>query len=166
MMRTTCAALILVGASAAAAHAAGDAGVKVTHRHLVPVCMGGAPVTSGHRAWKVADVPVTMTFTMKNAPRPGIEDQAPGYATVTFTPVAGHRYEIEVRADATTFSRRVWPEGRWAPQIHDRTVDTVLAVSPTWGPAQCGAPKLAGATRLTDAAVRPPLTSRGARRHR
>lgn len=137
MMRTACAALVFVGASAAAAHAAADASVKVTHRHLVPVCVGGASITNGQRAWKVGDAPLTMTFTMKNAPRPGIENQAAGYATITFTPVAGHRYEIEVRADATTFSRRVWPEGEWSPAVRDRTTDGIVTSRPTWGAPTC-----------------------------
>lgn len=117
--------------------AAAPGAVKVTQRHLVPVCLDATPVRTGTRSWSTADAPMALTFTMRNQPRTGIADVAPGYATVTFTPEAGHRHEVEVRAEAQTFSSRVWPERQWTPVVRDRTTDRVVSGEPTWGSPPC-----------------------------
>lgn len=131
-------ALTLVLTAAAAMGAAAPTGsLKVTQRHLVPVCRDAAPVPAGTRSWPVGDTQVTLTFTIRNEPRPGIANTAPGHATITFTPEPGHRYEVEVRADAGTFARRVWPAGAWAPVVRDRTLDRVVSSTPSWAPAPC-----------------------------
>lgn len=111
--------------------------VRVKHAHLVAECLGGTAVPARTRAWPTTDAPVTLTFTMRNEPRTGIANAAPGHATVTFTPLPGHRYDAEVRADATTFARRVWPEGAWTPVVRDRTTDAIVSGPPTWGPPPC-----------------------------
>lgn len=129
---------LAVTAAALLAAAPADS-LKVTHRHLVPVCRDAAPVPTGTRSWVTAEAPMALTFTMRNQPRPGIVDAAPGYATVTFTPENGHRYEVEVRAEPQAFARRVWPEGQWAPVVRDRTVDRVVSTTPAWGPPPCAA---------------------------
>jgi hypothetical protein len=111
--------------------------VKVTQRHLVPVCLDAAPVKPGTRSWRTGDAPMTLTFTMRNQPRAGTADQPAGYATVTLVPETGHRYEVEVRAAPQTFSRRVWPEGAWTPVVRDRADDRLIGGEPVWGPPPC-----------------------------
>lgn len=137
-MRIATAALLMSACSLAQAFAAQDGSLKVTHGALVPVCIGDAPVKAGQRSWPTSAAPVTMTFTMKNHPRPGVANHGPGFATVTFTPVVGHTYEAEVRAAPSTFSTRVWPEGQWAPVVRDRTTDEIVTAPPTWGTPSCG----------------------------
>lgn len=129
---------LTLAVTAAALLAAAPAGsLKVTHRHLVPVCRDAAPVPAGTRSWATDDTPMALTFTMRNQPRSGGANAPPGYATVTFTPAAGHKYEVEVRAAATMFSVRVWPEGQWVPVVRDRTTDAVVSGEPAWGPPPC-----------------------------
>lgn len=111
--------------------------VRVTHRHLEPVCVGDAAVRQRQREWPTVATPVALTLTMRNEPRWGADNRAPGYATVQFTPARGHRYEVEVRAGSSTFSRRVWPEGQWTPVVRDRTTDQIVSTAPTWGPPPC-----------------------------
>lgn len=123
------AALLVTGASAGS--------VKVSHRHLVPVCRDAAPVPAGARSWTASEGPVVLTFTMRNQPRTGTADAPAGYATITFTPEAGHRYEVEVRADPMAYSQRVWREGEWTPVVRDRTTDTIVSAPPSWGPPPC-----------------------------
>jgi hypothetical protein len=110
--------------------------VKVTQRALRVQCVNGrAP---GHaRAWRFDPGPVTLAFTMANNPRPGIASARPGTAVVTFTPEAGHRYEVEVRAPARSYSERVWTEGDWAPVVRDRTTDAIVSAAPTWTETPC-----------------------------
>lgn len=111
--------------------------LKVTHRHLVAVCVDGAPVRAGARSWDTGDAPMTLTVTMRNQPRTGTANAPAGYATVTFTPTAGHRYEVEVRSPPQTFSQRVWPEGVWTPAVRDRTDDRLVGSEPVWGAPPC-----------------------------
>ena len=85
---------------------------------------------------------------MRNQPRPGMApagDSDPGTALVRFTPEPGHRYDVEVRADATTFSTRVWPKGAWLPVIRDRTTERIVSGDPEWAAPPC-APRPPGAT--------------------
>ncbi len=123
------AAVLVLGAPAGS--------LKVTQRHLVPVCLEAAAVRPGTRAWPTGNAPLALTFTMRNQPRPGTADAPAGYATVTFTPAAGHRYEVEVRSAPRTFSQRVWPEGAWTPVVRDRTDDRIVSGEPVWGPPPC-----------------------------
>lgn len=111
--------------------------LKVTQRHLVAVCLDAAPVRVGARSWNTGTTAMALTVTMRNQPRPGIAEAAAGYATVTFTPEAGHRYEIEVRAAPQTFSQRVWPEGAWTPVVRDHTDNRLVGSVPVWGPPPC-----------------------------
>jgi hypothetical protein len=111
--------------------------VKIAHHHLIPVCLGDVTVPPGQRSWSTATAPVALTLTMRNEPRSGVDDREPGFATVRFTPEPGHRYEVEVRAAASTYSRRVWPEGQWVPAVRDRTTDRIVSTAPTWGPPAC-----------------------------
>lgn len=125
-------------ALATALVAAAPAGsLQVTHRHLVAVCVDGAPVRAGTRSWRAGDAPMTLTFTMRNQPRPGVADVSAGYATITFAPMAGHRYEVEVRASPRTFSQRVWPERAWTPVVRDRIADRLIGTEPVWGAPPC-----------------------------
>lgn len=81
-----------------------------------------------------------LAVTMRNQPRPGMApagDADPGTAIVRFTPEPGHRYEVEVRADAASFSRRVWTTGAWAPVVRDRTTDRVVSGDPEWAAPPC-----------------------------
>jgi len=108
------------------------ADVRVGNSHLVATCFNGAPIDGNNvRDWKLS-VPTAFVFTMKNQPRSGIENHAPGLAAISFTPQAGHTYEIEVRADAATFSKRVWPKGEWKPVVRDRTTDQIVSGEPQW----------------------------------
>jgi hypothetical protein len=129
--------MLALAVALAAAPPAGS--LTVTHRHLVPVCRDGLPVAAGTRSWPTAEAPITLTFTMRNQPRPGIANASPGHATVTFTPEPGHRYEVEVRSATQAFSTRVWPEGQWAPVVRDRTTDRVVSGEPSWGAPPCPA---------------------------
>lgn len=111
--------------------------LKVTQRHLVAVCLDAAAVRPGTRSWRTGDAPMALTVTMRNQPRAGTPDARPGYATVTFAPEAGHRYEVEVRSAPHTFSRRVWTQGAWTPVVRDRTDDRLVSGEPVWGPPPC-----------------------------
>src|SRR4249919_1584693 len=87
----------------ALAQPAPNAKVKVTQSHLTPTCLDGKP-TGDKRTWTLPTGDHTMAFTMRNEPRSG-GAESPGVATVTFGLEPGHDYEVEVRADPTTFSR-------------------------------------------------------------
>jgi hypothetical protein len=138
-MRTTVLALsVLVGTGgpARADAIAASATVKITNTHLVATCFDGKPVASTARSWDVV-LPVSLTFTMRNEPRPGIENVPPGLAMISFTPESGHKYEVEVQATAIANSQRVWPRGKWAPVIRDRTTDRTVSSEPKWLEAGC-----------------------------
>ena len=112
--------------------------LKVTQPALIVQCKDGAAVADGQRAWTVT-APVTLAVTMRNRPRPGMApaDGDPGTAIVRFSPEPGHRYEVEVRADATSFSTRVWPKGEWTPVVRDRTADRIVSSDPDWSAPPC-----------------------------
>jgi hypothetical protein len=127
----------LVLAAAGTAVAQGNAArLTVTQRALVVQCLDGAAVGDGRRSWTVS-APVTLAVTMRNQPRTGVANADPGTAIVRFTPDAGHRYEVEARADAASFSRRVWTIGKWAPVVRDRTTDRVVSGDPEWAAPSC-----------------------------
>jgi hypothetical protein len=129
------AALVLAAAGPAAAQD-NAARLTVTQRALVVQCLDGAAVGAGRRSWTIS-APVTLAVTMRNRPRTGVANAEPGTAIVRFTPDAGHRYEVEVRADAASFSRRVWTTGTWAPVVRDRTTDQVVSGDPEWAAPPC-----------------------------
>jgi len=113
--------------------------VKVTQKYLEPVCLNGRPVESGERHWRLAPGSHSLAFTMHNAPRQAVAgaDVAPGIALVRFMLDAGHKYEVEIRAPATTFASRVWKNGEWKPVVRDRTVDRIVSSEPEWLVAEC-----------------------------
>jgi hypothetical protein len=113
--------------------------VVVTQRALVPLCLDGAPVAPGRRAWRLAPAEHTLSFTMENAPRSGAADVSPdpGIAALHFTLDAGHTYEIEVRARAMTYAEREWTKGSWIPVVRDRTVDAIVSGDPVWRRTAC-----------------------------
>jgi ketosteroid isomerase-like protein len=123
--------------AASPAPAGGPAEVKVTHDHLVALCLDGAAVKEGERKWKLGPQEHALAFTMRNQPRSGMGGQAAGVAVVKFTPEAGHAYEVEVRAPGESFSTRVWERGQWSPVVRDRTVDRIVSSEPEWTDAAC-----------------------------
>ena len=123
----------------ALAQPAPSAKVKVTQSHLTPTCLDGKPA-GDKRTWTLATGDHTMAFTMRNEPRSGgaaPSAESPGVATVTFGLEAGHDYEVEVRADPTTFSRRVWQPQQWTPVVRDRTTDRIVSNEPRWTGEAC-----------------------------
>jgi len=113
--------------------------VKVTQKYLVPACLNGRPVDAGERRWRLAPGSHSLAFTMHNAPRQAVAgaDVAPGIAVVRFMLDAEHKYEVEIRAPATTFASRVWKNGDWKPVVRDRTVDRIVSSEPEWLAAGC-----------------------------
>ena len=131
--------LVIVGTLQAFAQPASSAKVKVTQSHLVPTCLDGTS-TGDQRTWTMASGEHTMAFTMRNEPRSGVgaaSADSPGVATVTFTLEAGHAYEVEVRAEPTSFSRRVWERQQWNPVVRDRTADRIVSSDPRWTGEEC-----------------------------
>jgi hypothetical protein len=138
--------LVALSVAAAAVTLSADetrARLTVTHRSLVPLCFNSASVDNT-RHWSVDSSPVTMAFTMRNQPRTNvpphqrIENTPSGVAVISFVPEPGHNYEVEVRADATAYSRRVYPKGEWMPVVRDRTTDRIVSGAPEWGKNACG----------------------------
>ncbi len=87
---------------AAAANVTGASGAKVTitQRALLPLCVNASP--AGDRAPVACRSPERSRrwlLTMNNRPRPGVKNEAPGVATISFVSENGHQYEIEIRAD-------------------------------------------------------------------
>ena len=113
------------------------ADVRVSNSHLMPMCMNGTPLSGNQRSWKLSEK-TSFVFTMRNEPRPGIENYPPGQAAIEFAPEAGHIYEIEVRGDAAAFSRRVWKRGEWRPVVRDRTTNQIVSSDPGWIDGGCG----------------------------
>ncbi len=131
--------LVASGRSPASAQQPPTARVKVTQSHLAPTCLDGHS-TGNKRAWSMAAGEHTMAFTMRNEPRPGVAAESaasPGVATVTFTLEAGHDYEVEVRAEPATFSRRVWERQQWNPVVRDRTADRIVSSEARWTGEEC-----------------------------
>jgi hypothetical protein len=110
--------------------------VTITQRALVPLCVNSAPANNA-RQWTVESGPMTLALTMKNQPRPGIKNEPPGVAVISFVPEPGHVYEVEVRAEPSSYSRRVWPAQEWTPVVRDRTTDRIVSTDPDWQYAGC-----------------------------
>ncbi len=138
MLASLSAVLLLMVTAQAAPPVRPAARLTITQRALVPVCVDHSRVTPSQRRWSLGAAPFTITVTMKHAPRTGIANAAPGHATVTFTPEPGHRYEVEVRAPSTAFSRRVFAQGAWTPVVRDRTTDRIVSTDPVWTDGSCG----------------------------
>jgi hypothetical protein len=128
---------IALSSCAMAAPSPRPAELRVSNSHLVATCFAGQPVSARPRSWRVID-PTSMTLTMRNEPRPGVNNHDPGIAVVSFTPEADHEYEIEVRGDAAAFSLRVWKKGEWRPVVRDRTTDRIVSSEPKWIESGCG----------------------------
>lgn len=124
--------LALAGAGGSTAADAPVVGLKVTHGHLQPLCLDGESPKQGARSWRLPPGPHSMVFTMRNQPRAGAPESAPGFAAVSFTLEAGHKYEVEVRAPAMAFSQRVWVREDWKPTVRDRMVDRIVSSEPVW----------------------------------
>ena len=107
--------------------------VNLTQKYLVAGCLDGKPVTARERRWKLEARAHAMSFTMGDDPGKA------GFATVRFTPEVGHRYEIEVRAPAMSYSRKVWERGTWKPVVRDRTADLIVTGEPEWSDSACPA---------------------------
>ena len=129
-------ALFVVTAGAIAGPTARSASLKITNSHVVATCFDGKPVAASVRSWDVS-APVSLTFTMRNEPRPGIQAAPPGLAMISFTPEDGHKYEVEVQAVAMANSQRVWPKGKWSPVVRDRTTDRTVSSEPKWLESGC-----------------------------
>ncbi|MEO8681034.1 MAG: hypothetical protein ABI665_18430 [Vicinamibacterales bacterium] len=110
--------------------------VTITQSHLVGLCLNGQAL-KGDRKWTSDERLQSIEFTMRNEPRSGIATATPGIAVVSFKPEAGHRYEVEVRAEPATFSTRVWARGQWSPVVRDRTTDRIVSGEPAWQEAAC-----------------------------
>ena len=111
--------------------------VRVTQRYLVARCFNGNAVDPGTRQWNVAPGRVTLAFSMRSEPRSGGPAPDSGTATVSFEAETGHRYEVEIRADAATFSSRVWRANEWIPVVRDRTTDRIVSDAARWSEAGC-----------------------------
>jgi hypothetical protein len=138
MTRTILCLMLSLPTCALAGPSTSDPDVRITNAHLVAACVDGKPVEAGERRWRGTES-MSMTFTMRNAPRTGRPDAAPGYAAIAFTPERGHVYEIEVRSDPQLYSARVWPKGEWKPVVRDRTTNQIISSEPQWSDAAaCG----------------------------
>ena len=135
MRRLRITIVLIAGAGAAAVLAASapePARLKVTRADLVPQCLDGTPVPPGRRSWDLAAGESSLVFSMRSQPRHGGVAPDSGWAAIRFTAEPGHRYEAEVRADATAFSTRVWRSGEWTPVVRDRTTDAIVSSAPIW----------------------------------
>ncbi|MDH4064064.1 MAG: hypothetical protein OEW19_06665 [Acidobacteriota bacterium] len=113
--------------------------LRVTQRDLVPGCLNGRAVPQSTRAWDVEPGPVWLVLSMRNARRPGRVTPEAGWASISFTAEASHRYEVEVRAGHMAFSTRRWRQGEWTPVVRDRTTNTIVSGEPEWTDGQCPA---------------------------
>lgn len=142
MIRTMllAAAVLCVTAIAQGADSTESVEVRLTQKYLVAVCVDGSRVAVDQRRLRLTPGSHTLAFTMRNAPRPGVSgaDVAPGYAVVEADLAAGHKYEVEIRADARSYSRRVWATGDWAPVVRDRTAERIVSGKPEWRESECG----------------------------
>lgn len=134
--------VMLALGSALTLEVAADAtiGIKVTQRDLVARCFNARAVDTGTREWKVEPGPVALAFSMRSRPRPGGEAAESGTAAIAFTAEAGHRYEVEVRADPAVYSSRVWRKGEWIPVVRDRTTDRIVSDEARWVASACSEP--------------------------
>jgi hypothetical protein len=125
---------VLAVLGAAAQNEVARAEVKITQKHLVAVCLDGAAVNTRERKWRLEVRPHAVSFTM------GKDTGRAGYATVRFTPEDGHKYDIEVRAPAMSFSQRAWDRGDWKPVVRDRTANQIVSGEPEWSDSVCPPP--------------------------
>lgn len=134
-------ALALLLALAATPIIAQNVGVEVrlTQKRLLAVCLDGSAVNAKTRHWRLSPGQHSLSVTMRNEPRPGVAHADPGTATVRFTVEPNHRYEVEVRAPAASYSLRVWKKGEWTPVVRDRTVDQIVSDAPGWDVPSCAA---------------------------
>jgi hypothetical protein len=134
-MLLLCPMTMMVTACLASPTQASDIGqaadVRVSNSSLVVMCVGAQSVDAKQRHWHLAQ-PTSFTLTMLNKPRPGVSNREPGLAVISFTPEAGHEYEIEARGDAAAYSLRVWAKGEWKPVVRDRTTDRIVSSDPQW----------------------------------
>ena len=124
-------AISLIAVLGLAADAVPRVEVTVTQKALVAACLNGRPIETRERKWRLQARPQVVSFTI------GSDPARAGYATVGFTPEAGHKYEIEVRAPATSFSTRTWDRGTWKPAVRDRTADRIVSGEPEWSDSAC-----------------------------
>jgi len=115
-----------------------SAHVRVTQRDLMPLCLNGKPIAEGVRSWDLSPGPVTLALSMRTSARPGQARADAGIAAISVTVEAGHRYEVEVRADPMAFSTRAWRRREWTPVVRDRTTDRVVSSEPAWAETSCG----------------------------
>jgi hypothetical protein len=111
--------------------------VRVTQKYLLPVCLDGSAVNAQSRHWALSPGRHSLSVTMANDPRPGVSSADPGVATIDFTVTAEHRYEVEVRAEPSSYSRRVWKKGEWTPVVRDRSVEGTASEVPSWDAPPC-----------------------------
>ena len=108
--------------------------VDIKQKLLVPGCVDGTPMKAYQRRWRLELRPHTASFTM------GSDARQAGFATVRFTPKAGHKYEVEVRTDdAMAFARRIFKRGTWKPVVRDRTANRIVSGEPEWSEIACTA---------------------------
>jgi hypothetical protein len=111
--------------------------VRVTHGALVPLCLDSADVAHRARKWKLAPGEHTLTLTTHNQPRAGIASPDAGIGRIHVTLVAGHKYDVELRAVAGAYSTRAWKKAEWSPVVRDRTTDAVVSDAVEWIDAGC-----------------------------
>jgi hypothetical protein len=110
--------------------------VKLTQRHLVALCRDGAAVDHAERSFRLSLAEHSLAFSMR-PDGAGEGDLRAGIARVRFTPEAGHRYEVEVRAPVLSFSSQVWKPHDWTPVVRDRTLDRIVSGAPEWSDGGC-----------------------------
>lgn len=165
MTRLTTAMTLLLLAHTPLSAQTDRARLAITQPALVVQCFNGTATAPRTRSWTVT-APVVLVLTMRNEPRPGMApagDIDPGTATVSFTPEPGHRYEVEVRAEAMRFSTRVWPRGEWTPVVRDRTTDAVVSSAPVWGAPPCQPAAPGQASAASSRSTRPSSLATSAR---
>jgi hypothetical protein len=123
-------AAVLVDPPTTSAQSTAD--VRITNKYLRVVCLDGTAAAGAQRKWALPTREVSATFTMHNQPREGRPGSDAGFASLTFTLEPGHKYEIEVRAEPTSYSSRVWTKGEWRPVVRDRTTSTIVSGEPRW----------------------------------
>jgi len=112
--------------------------VKITQKHLSMLCLDQKVVKNNQRSWELPLTEHSLIFTIKNQPRSGNSSNVdPGVAMIRFTPENGHRYEIEIRGSAESYSTRVWRKNEWKPVVRDRTTGEIVSTDPEWVQTDC-----------------------------
>jgi hypothetical protein len=111
--------------------------VRVTQKHLAVLCLDGSPVVAGTRTWRLSPGDHVLAVTMRNAPPSGVTTADPGVAAIRFSVEPSHRYEVEVRAPALSYSSRTWKKSEWAPVVRDRSTDRIVSGDPDWEAVAC-----------------------------